>query len=99
MSKSLWATFTAKPGARERIAEMLVGYAADVTAEPGNVAFEAYTLAEDPNSFWIHEIYADEDAFAAHLAAPYGGPFNDELVTLIEEPESVLTFLDPVAAP
>jgi len=64
-----------------------------VRDEPGNVAFEVYTKAEDPRAYWIYEVYRDEDAFQAHLAAPYGGPFNAELADLIEEDGSVLTFL------
>ncbi|GAB2962651.1 hypothetical protein GCM10027075_73040 [Streptomyces heilongjiangensis] len=41
-------------------------------------------------------MYRDEDAFQAHLDAPYGGPFNAALAPLIEEDASVLTFLDPL---
>ena len=58
--------------------------------------FEVYTKADDPRSYWIYEVYRDEGAFQAHLAAPYGAPFNAELRDLIEEDGSVLTFLTPV---
>ena len=42
------------------------------------------------------EAYRDEEAFAAHLAAPYGAEFNAALVPLIVEDGSVLTFLTPI---
>ena len=47
--------------------------------------------------FTAREGARDEDAFQAHLKAPYGGPFNAALVPLIEGDASVLTFLNPLA--
>ncbi len=43
------------------------------------------------------EAYVDEDAFQTHLGMPYGGPFNARLEEIIEEPHSILTFLDKIA--
>jgi quinol monooxygenase YgiN len=93
MAKALLAEFTVKPGAEDRVAEMVTELAGHVRQEPGNVTFAVYTKADDPRSYWIYEVYRDDDAFRAHLAAPYGGPFNAELTDLIEEDGSVLTFL------
>jgi quinol monooxygenase YgiN len=93
MAKALLAEFTVKPGAEDRVAEMVTELAGHVRQEPGNVTFAVYTKADDPRSYWIYEVYRDDDAFQAHLAAPYGGPFNAELTDLIEEDGSVLTFL------
>jgi quinol monooxygenase YgiN len=93
MAKALLAEFTVKPGAEDRVAEMVTELAGSVRQEPGNVTFAVYTKADDPRSYWIYEVYRDDDAFRAHLAAPYGGPFNAELTDLIEEDGSVLTFL------
>lgn len=92
--KALYAEFTARPGKAEEIQELLVGYAASVRAEPGNRVFAPHRLAENTDKFFVYEVYADDDAFAAHLAAPYGETFNAELVQRIQEPESVLTFLN-----
>lgn len=44
--------------------------------------------------FVVTESYRDAAAFAEHLAAPHGGPFNDALGPLIEEDGSQLTFLE-----
>ncbi|WP_405517864.1 putative quinol monooxygenase [Streptomyces canus] len=95
--KTLLAEFTAREGAQDEVARMIVEYAGKVRAEEGNLAFDVYTKASHPRAFWIFEVYWDEDAFQAHLNAPYGGPFNAALTPLIEETASVLTFLDPVA--
>jgi len=93
MAKALLAEFTVKPGSEGRVAEMVTALAERVREEPGNLAFEVYTKVEDPRAYWIYEVYRDEEAFQAHLAAPYGAPFNAELTDLIEEDHSMLTFL------
>lgn len=92
-SVALYATFTARPGQADTIAGLLEGYAADVRSEPGNRTFEASRLREEPDRFFVYEVYADEAAFAAHLGAPYGATFNAALGPLITEPASELTFL------
>ncbi|MFD5159264.1 putative quinol monooxygenase [Streptomyces hawaiiensis] len=97
MTKTLLAEFTAREGARDEVARMIVEYAEKVRQEEGNVAFVVYTKAASPRAFWIFEAYRDEDAFQTHLKAPYGGPFNTALAPLIEEDASVLTFLDAVS--
>lgn len=96
MNKTLLAEFTAREGAEDEVTRLIVDYAKKVCEEEGNLAFDVYTKASHPRAFWIFEVYRDEDAFQAHLKAPYGGPFNTALTPLIEEDASVLTFLDPV---
>ena len=97
MQTILVAEFTVRPGSEARVAEMVRSLAAQVREEPGNVLFEVHTRAEDPRAYWIYEVYRDDEAFRAHLAAPYGAPFNAELRDLIEEDGSVLTFLTQAA--
>jgi quinol monooxygenase YgiN len=97
MTKTLLAEFTAREGAEDEVARMILEYAEKVRQEEGNVTFDVYTKAAKPRAFWIFEAYRDEDAFQAHLKAPYGGPFNTALAPLIEEDASVLTFLDAVS--
>jgi quinol monooxygenase YgiN len=96
MRKTLLAEFTVLPGSAEHVAELVEDYAVRVREEPGNLAFEVYTKEAAPLAYCIFEVYTDEAAFRAHLAAPYGPPFNAALQPLIEEKESVLTFLSPL---
>ncbi|WP_369172502.1 putative quinol monooxygenase [Streptomyces sp. R28] len=98
MKKTLIAEFTAREGAEDEVARLILDYALKVREEEGNLAFDVYTKAADPRAYWIFEVYRDEDAFKTHLNAPYGAPFNAVLAPLIEEDASVLTFLDPLAA-
>ncbi|MCT9011473.1 putative quinol monooxygenase [Streptomyces rhizosphaerihabitans] len=97
MKKTLLAEFTAREGAQDEVARLIGDYTLKVREEEGNLAFDVYTKAAAPHAFWIFEVYRDEDAFQAHLNAPYGGPFNAALVPLIEEDASALTFLNPLA--
>ncbi|MER5975993.1 putative quinol monooxygenase [Streptomyces sp. NPDC001857] len=97
MTKSLLAEFTAREGAEDEVARLIRDYAEKVREEEGNLTFDVYTKSAAQRAFWIFEVYRDEDAFRAHLNAPYGGPFNAALTPLIEEDASVLTFLDPLA--
>ncbi|MER5572682.1 putative quinol monooxygenase [Streptomyces massasporeus] len=96
MTKTLLAEFTAREGAEDEVARMILEYAEKVRQEEGNLTFDVYTKEANPRAYWIFEAYRDEDAFQAHLKAPYGGPFNAALAPLIEEDASVLTFLDAV---
>jgi quinol monooxygenase YgiN len=93
---ALYAEFTVKPGAEERVAEMMRDLTANVRAEPGNVEFAPFTEKAGPRHYFVYEIYRDDDAFKAHISAEYGRVFNSELAGLIEEDGSQLTFLTPV---
>ncbi|MEU6547001.1 MULTISPECIES: antibiotic biosynthesis monooxygenase family protein [unclassified Streptomyces] len=97
MNKTLLAEFTARKGAEDEVARLILDYAKKVREEDGNLTFDVYTKTSNPRAYWIFEVYRDEDAFQAHLKAPYGGPFNTALAPLIEEDTSVLTFLEPAA--
>ncbi|GGR76122.1 hypothetical protein GCM10010269_14100 [Streptomyces humidus] len=96
MKKTLLAEFTAREGAQDEVARLIGEYARKVRQEEGNILFDVYTKEAAPRAFWIFEVYRDEEAFKAHLHAPYGSPFNAALVPLIEEDASVLTFLNPL---
>lgn len=89
----LHATFTARPGTGDMVATLLRAFAEVVRAEEGNLVFDASRLIDDPDRFFVYEVYRDEAAFHAHLSAPAGAPFNAALQELIVEPSSQLTFL------
>jgi quinol monooxygenase YgiN len=37
--------------------------------EPGTLLYAVHRSADDPHVFWTTEVYADDDAFAAHRAS------------------------------
>lgn len=95
----LYAEFTARPGRDAELESLLQGLVASVRTEPGNVTFDAYRVADADDRFFVFEAYRNEDAFQAHLSAPYGPPFNEALVELTLEGASRLTFLRRAAEP
>ena len=97
MPKTLYAEFTVKPGKEARVAELVHALSECVRQEPGNVVFDPYTEAANPNRYFVFEVYRDEAAFAAHVSADYSVRFNAELADLIEGDASELTWLRPLA--
>lgn len=91
---TLYAEFTAKPGARSTIAGLLSAYRTTVLEEPGCLVFENFTRSEAPDRFFIFETYQDAAAFESHRTASYGADFNAELGPLIVEPSSELHFVN-----
>ena len=94
--KVLFAEFTALPGHEEYVAGILAALAEQVRKEPGCLEFSPNRRVDQPSRFFVYEVYRDDDAFAAHLAAPYGLEFNTRLGPLIAEDGSQLTWLHPV---
>lgn len=93
---ALLAEFTAVGAeAATELAALVRDYAHTVRAEPGNVAFDAYTAAAEPLHWYVHEIYADQAAFQTHLGAAYGAVFNERIRPLVEGGVSTLTMLTP----
>ena len=95
-TKVLFAEFTALPGCEETVAELLGRLAEDVRREPGCIEFAPHRLSSAPSKFFVYEVYRDDDAFAAHIDAPYGREFNTQLAALIVEDGSQLTWLNPL---
>lgn len=93
MIRSLYAEFTAVSGQERTVASLVGELAVKVRAEPGNLAFDIHTKEGSPRSFFVYEVYRDQEAFSAHLAAGYGAEFNAMLAGLIEEDGSQLTLL------
>lgn len=90
----LIAELTAREGCEAEVRSALTDYAVHVRAEPGNEAFECYQTEDAPQRFVVYEIYSDEAAFQAHLAAPMNKEINQRL-SAITEGGSSLTFLTP----
>src|SRR3954452_11454635 len=91
MPKTLYAEFTVMPGNESRVAEMMRELTALVRQERGNLVFDPYIEEANPNRYFVFEVYRDDAAFEAHIAADYGARFNAELTDLIEGDASELT--------
>ena len=72
----------AKEGQGDAVAEILQGLIAPTMAEDGVKFFVPYRSPTDPLSFFIYELYVDEDGWEAHNKAPHFLNVVDELVSL-----------------
>ena len=109
---ALYAEFAAAPGRGGQVASLIADFAEQLRAlrrahepreatraEPGNLVFSVYRRADEPDRFFVYEIYRDQAAFEAHLAADTGATFNSALKELTVGDGSTLTFLRSVSAP
>jgi quinol monooxygenase YgiN len=63
---ALAATWEAKEGEAEAVAEILRRMASSVKAEPGTLLFWPHRSPENERVFFLYELFADENAFLAH---------------------------------
>ena len=73
------ASFTVQPEHRDDFVRVARTTARDSLAnEPGSHRFEVIADEENPDLFYLNEVYADADAFNAHASGPYFGAFFAE---------------------
>lgn len=74
-----------KPGNRERFLDaMLPNAQASVREEPGCHVFDVIEDRDTPDLFHLYEIYADEQALAAHKQTPHYKASREVVTPLIE---------------
>lgn len=68
--------------------------------EPGVVRFDVIQDRADPAHVVLVEVYADEDAPAAHKQTPHYATWRDTVAPMMARPRTSTTFspVDPVAA-
>ena len=65
------ATWTCEPGKEDVVLDAIEKLTPPSRAEEGNVFYQAYQDPAEPQVFRLFEIYADEDAYAAHGASDH----------------------------
>jgi quinol monooxygenase YgiN len=60
------ATWVAKEGSADLVAEALENLSPASRTEVGNIYYQAYQDPAQPNTFRIFEVYKDEASFKAH---------------------------------
>jgi len=63
---ALAATWEAKEGEAEAVADILRRMASAVKAEPGTLLFWPHRSSSNDRVFFLYELFADENAFQAH---------------------------------
>jgi (4S)-4-hydroxy-5-phosphonooxypentane-2,3-dione isomerase len=64
--------------------------------EPGTLLYALHRSSDNPDLFWVCELYADADSFAAHSGSDAMAAASPRLAELIAEAE--LTIGEPVSA-
>ena len=74
------------PEHRDAFETELKDHAAKTLAgEEGCVQFDAHASLEDPNLFFIYEVYADENALEAHRASPQLAGYREATADMVIE--------------
>ncbi|MFD9697725.1 putative quinol monooxygenase [Lentzea sp. NPDC059081] len=80
-------SFTVRPERRDDFVRVARRTARESLAhEPGSLRFEVIADEQDPDLFYLNEVYADLDAFTAHATGPYFGAFFAEATEYAEGP-------------
>ena len=74
------------PEHRDAFATQLRAHAAKtLTEEDGCLQFDTHTAPNDPDLFFIYEVYADEDAMATHRASPQLANYREATAHMVIE--------------
>ena len=80
-------SFTVQPEHRDDFVQAARKTGRDSLAnEPGSQRFEVIADDQDPNVFYLNEVYTDLDAFNAHASGPYFTAFFAEASTYAKGP-------------
>lgn len=89
------ARYRAQEGRADDVASELVPYADTVRAEPGCVAFHVNRGIDDNHTFYLYEVYEDQDALDRHVGSEhYIAVAAGRIRPLLAERD--VTFLQPI---
>lgn len=88
------AILVARPGKGGELRTLLDGMVAPSRKEPGNLRYDLWRDQADPDRFVLDELYADDDAVAAHRATPH---FQSYVSAIGDLAERTALALDPAA--
>lgn len=97
MHRSLLAIFDALPAHEKEVRRLMLGLAAKVRKEDGNIVFQPYEVPGKPRRFIILEVYDDDEAFRRHLLADYVCTFNNSVKRLVAGGAATVIELEEVA--
>jgi len=87
------ARIRAKEGKGDEVVAVFKRLLEQVEKEAGTLLYAINRSNDDPNVFWVSELYADDEAFAAHAgseamaeAGPAFGPVIAETELILGEP-------------
>ena len=97
--RPMTAVVRAIPGHEDQLAAAIAVLTTAVRREPGCVEFRSFRDVAYPGTFHLYEIYADTDAFRAHLGTGHVAHFFTELARHSTADAGALTQLVELPAP
>jgi quinol monooxygenase YgiN len=89
MELFIFARFHARVGNEDAVAEALGDVLAPSRKEPGCLSIHAFRSVRDPQLFYIHSRWTNEEAFDAHATLPHTVRFIERVEPLIDHPLDV----------
>ena len=89
-SVKIVAVLVAKDGREAELEALLKSMASDSRAEPGNLRYDLWRDADQPNRFVLDELYTDNDAVALHRASPHFQAYLKRIPDIAERMPMVL---------
>ena len=77
------ARVTVKEGAADEYIAAFAPLLEQAKKEPGTLLYAVYRSKGDPHVFWTTEVYADDDAFAAHSTSGVQAAASEVFTDLI----------------
>ena len=93
---ALLSRVRAKEGKAEELIAAFRPVFEQVEKEAGTLVYVLHRSKDDPDLFWVSELYADDDAFAAHRGSDAMAAATPALGGLIAESELIVG--EPVSA-
>ena len=87
---AMLARFKAKEGKADELVAAFRPLFEQAEKEPGTLLYVLHRSKDDPSLFWVAELYADDDAFAAHSASKVMAAAAPKLGELLAESELIL---------
>jgi len=93
---ALLARFKAKEGKGEELIAAFRPLIEQAEKEPGTLLYVLHRSKDEPDSFWVSELYTDNAAFGAHSGSEAMAAATPALGALIAESELIIG--EPVSA-
>ena len=87
----------AKEGMAEEVREQLLSNPAISEGEEGSILFALHSSKEDPNEFWIYEVWDSEEAVNAHESSEPLLEYREKLRPMVEGESVVWGNTEPFA--
>lgn len=87
---AILARVTVREGKAEEYVAAFAPLLEQAEREPGTLLYAVHRSKNDPHMFWTTEVYADDDAFAAHSASDVHAAASPVFTELIAAADVVI---------